>query len=389
MARRRSFGSIRRLPSKRYQASYIGPDLVRHSAPMTFTAAGDAEAWLNAERGLVETDHWRSPATRSTEAAREAAQNLTLDEFAVQWLADVNLRATTRRDYDSLLRNHISPALGSTPVRSLTKLDVRRWWREMDPDRPRARSKAFQLLHNIMGDALEQELIDVNPVTLPRRTRIRTKRAKQIDALSLQQLNSTADHMPDRLRMAVLLAAYCDLRYGELSELRRRDVDLDAGTLKVARGVVKVPGGYVVGEPKTEAGVRTVHIPPHLLPGLRNHLDQHAAAGSDGLLFPAPNGGHLHSSSFARSFAKAAAAAGRPDATPHTLRHTGVSFSHKAGATFAENKARAGHTSEAMTLLYTHTLDGADKALAEALSRMAEEGRGPGEETVGGTGGAR
>ena len=117
-------------------------------------------------------------------------------------------------------------------------------------------------------------------------------------------------------------------------------------------------GGYVVGEPRTEAGVRTVHIPPHLLPGLRRHLEQHATSGSNGLLFPAPNGEHLHSSSFARSFAKAVAASGRPDATPHTLRHTGVSFSHKARATFAENNSRAGQTSEAMTLLCTHRVGG-------------------------------
>lgn len=43
MARRRSFGAIRRLPSKRYQASYAGPDLQRHVAPVTFTIAADAE----------------------------------------------------------------------------------------------------------------------------------------------------------------------------------------------------------------------------------------------------------------------------------------------------------------------------------------------------------
>jgi hypothetical protein len=37
---RRSFGYIRRLPSKRYQASYIGPDLARHAAPDTFPGVG-------------------------------------------------------------------------------------------------------------------------------------------------------------------------------------------------------------------------------------------------------------------------------------------------------------------------------------------------------------
>jgi hypothetical protein len=46
---KRSFGTIRRLPSKRYQASYVGPDLARHSAPGTSTSKVDAEGWLTTE----------------------------------------------------------------------------------------------------------------------------------------------------------------------------------------------------------------------------------------------------------------------------------------------------------------------------------------------------
>ena len=49
--------------------------------------------------------------------------------------------------------------------------------------------------------------------------------------------------------------------------------------------------------------------------------------------FGAINGGHLYSSSFARLVEKAALAAGRPDATPHTLRHTGASLATSVGAT--------------------------------------------------------
>ena len=44
---RRTWGHIRRLPSKRYQASYEGTDLVRYTAPTTFTARTDAEHWLS------------------------------------------------------------------------------------------------------------------------------------------------------------------------------------------------------------------------------------------------------------------------------------------------------------------------------------------------------
>lgn len=50
---RRSWGKIQRMRSGRWQASYTRPDLARHTAPVTFTARMDAEAWLAAERGLM------------------------------------------------------------------------------------------------------------------------------------------------------------------------------------------------------------------------------------------------------------------------------------------------------------------------------------------------
>ena len=160
-----------------------------------------------------------------------------------------------------------------------------------------------------MAGAVESELVDSNPVALPSRTKVRTKRAKNIEPLTVAQVADLARAMPARLSMAVLLGCWCAPRYGELSELRRQDVDLKEGVLKVSRGMVKVKGGYFVGDTKTDAGVRRVHVPPPLLPELKTHLDTYVDAGAEALLFPAPNGGHLHSSSFARLFQKAAAAA--------------------------------------------------------------------------------
>jgi len=45
-APRRDFGYIRRLPLGRYQASFVGPDLVRHNAPVTFENRDLAVIWL-------------------------------------------------------------------------------------------------------------------------------------------------------------------------------------------------------------------------------------------------------------------------------------------------------------------------------------------------------
>ena len=52
VTRRRSFGSIRRLRSGRYQTRYTGPDYQTHAAPETFTSRIDAEALLATERRL-------------------------------------------------------------------------------------------------------------------------------------------------------------------------------------------------------------------------------------------------------------------------------------------------------------------------------------------------
>jgi Phage integrase, N-terminal SAM-like domain len=204
MARRRSFGAIRRLPSKRYQASYAGPDLQRHTGPITFSSAADAETWLVDERRLIESGGWTPPARRAALAAAPAPEPLTLESFATVWLNDLELRPATRRDYDSLLKNHISAPLGAVLVSDVTKPLVRAWWNGLDASKPRARSKAFQLLHNVMAGAVELEIIDTNPVVLPRRTRIRTKRAKKIEPLTVSQLNHLANAMPPRLHMAVL-----------------------------------------------------------------------------------------------------------------------------------------------------------------------------------------
>lgn len=50
----RGWGWIRKRSSGRFQASYIGPDNVRHFAPTTFELKIDAEEWLTQERRAIQ-----------------------------------------------------------------------------------------------------------------------------------------------------------------------------------------------------------------------------------------------------------------------------------------------------------------------------------------------
>src|SRR5690348_1939673 len=86
----RGWGHIRRLPSGRYQASYVGPDGQRHRAPMTYTKRADADGWLADERRHVERDsrgiaEWTPP--REREAARWE-RGETLAVYGERWIKE-------------------------------------------------------------------------------------------------------------------------------------------------------------------------------------------------------------------------------------------------------------------------------------------------------------
>ncbi|MCB2175598.1 MAG: site-specific integrase [Actinomycetales bacterium] len=368
-AERRGFGYIRRLPSKRYQASYIGPDTARHSAPHTFEAKGDAEAWLAEERRACESPQWVAPKDRA--ALAEARRPVTVGEYAESWIVRRDLRPRTRAHYRSMLDRFILPRFADRPLAAVTPREVAEWHHALAQQTgPTYRAHAYSLLRTLYRAAIAEDEAATSPCRVPGAGQ--SKRVRKIEPATLAELEALTKAMPERLRAMVLLMAWCALRFGEATELRRKDVDLTNGVLHVRRGVVRVDGERIVGETKTEAGRRDVAVPPHLIPVLRDHLATHAAWGRDGLLFPARDGGNLPHSTFLDHFHDAASAAGRPDLTPHMLRHTGAVLAAQTGATLAELMARLGHTTPAAAMRYQHAAQGRDAQIAAALSAMVE-----------------
>ncbi len=177
--------------------------------------------------------------------------------------------------------------------------------------------------------------------------------------------------MPDKLRLAVQLGAWCALRYGEVFELRRKDLDLEAGVVHVRRAVVWTRGLVTTDRPKTSAGIRDVTIPPHVMPMVTHHLERYVARSQDALLFPDGEGHNRRPSTFARPWHAARAAAGRDDLKFHHLRHTGAVLAAQSGATLADLMGRLGHTTPAMAMIYQHTAADRDRLIADRLSQIA------------------
>lgn len=172
-----------------------------------------------------------------------------------------------------------------------------------------------------------------------------------------------------------MTAAWCALRFGELTELRKKDIEFtaDGGAILHITRAVTWPNASlaVVGTPKSDAGIRDVAVPPHLVPMLAHHLDQFAQPGPDGLLFPNTEGNHLHHGSLYKVFKRARAVAGRPDLRFHDLRHTGATMAARSGATLAELMNRLGHSTVGAALRYQHAASDRDAEIARKLSEMA------------------
>ena len=356
-----SFGSVRKLPSGRYQARYTAPDLVRHTAPLTFDTRGDAETWLAMRRSELARGVWLPPSG--------SIHLLTFGAYAETWLADRPLKPRTRVHYRQLLDSRILPTFADVALRAISPSLVRRWYADMGTTRPTLRAHSYGLLRAILATAVSDEHLPANPCHI--RGAGNTVRVHKIKPATLPELEALVTAMPAKYRTMTLLAAWCGLRFGELAELRRKDLDLRNGVLHVRRGVVRVGGAAVVGTPKSTAGARDVAIPPHLLPAVRDHLADHVEPGRDVLLFRAASGGHLNPSTLYKSFYVARVKAGRPDLRWHDLRHTGAVLAASTGATLAELMGRLGHSTPAAALRYQHAAEGRDAAIAKALSALA------------------
>jgi integrase len=375
----RAWGNIKKQRTKvpSYQASFIGPDQRRHYAPTVFTAKMNAERWLSRERDYKERctaigEMWKPPSARAVE---KKAKVLTLGEYGKTVIDQRTLGTRTRIEYLAKWSQLIEPKLGRLAVRDLTTTAVRGWFAGLDPKLATRNAHAYGVLNMICNTAVRDGLLVRNPCQIVGAMNPKVK--KKVRIPTTVELHGIADKLVSdestaRFRALVLLAAWCGLRYGEVSELRRKDFNADCSVVSVSRGVTHRQGQCLIGSTKTGEQERVVTIPPHIREDVKAHLKQHVAKGDDALLFtPARGGCHLNDRVFNKDvFKKAAKDIGREDLSAHDLRRFAGSKNAQV-ATLTENMARLGHKTVDAALRYQHSQDGRDAIVAANLSANA------------------
>lgn len=353
---RSNFGSIRTLPSGRYQIRYTGPDGSRHQGEMTFDRLRDARDAL----AEVATDIRRKAWTDD----RAGAEPFGVFAGRVLSARSAELAPRTLEGYRTLLHNHLLPTFGRLHVRDITVQLVDDWWSAMGTRTGKVnRRNAYFVLSSVMRRAVRYGLVRSSPCMVE-------GAGKNVAAdrpyLSVEDFENIVDHLPESMTAPVWLLFGAHLRVGELCGLNRRDVGVDKATVTVSRQAQRLPQEGVVLTPTKTGTTRTIVMLKPARELIAAHIADHPMVPNSPL-FINRDGQRLSARAVRLHWERAREAAGLPWAHLHDIRHTSLTEVARV-ASPRETMHRGGHRSVAAAMRYQHATEERDNIVAEQVS---------------------
>lgn len=212
----------------------------------------------------------------------------SLQSYVERWITNAPVRANTR-DYYRWASKHFGD-LGRKPMLELKPIDIRRHLDELEVG-PRMRRAVYSLLHRVLQEAEQLELIFRNPaaaVVAPKMPK-REMRALEPDGVAILLEAARGD----RLEALIILALTSTMGPAEMLALRRKDVHLDEGYVYVTADLVSTTAtGYrpAIEGTKTARRRRRIDLPQIAIAALRERLQLCLKEGSGEFVFTTADG---------------------------------------------------------------------------------------------------
>lgn len=302
---------------------------------------------------------------------------VTFGSWLDTWLNEykrLDLRPTTWESYEIMARVHLKPALGAVYLKDLRPEHLQKLYNEKLKSGLSPRTVRY--IHHVACSALKQavknQLILRNPAeatTLPAEKKRQVRALTQDEEKRLLRVLSE-----DRLGPAFLVLLGTGLRRGELLALQWRDVDFEAKTLRISKGLVRTGDGLKIQDAKTEKSNRIVPLAPALVEVLKEHRKKMFEEGNYGLdrpVFCTRNGTHIVPRNLNRKFDQILRRAGIEDVTLHSLRHTFATRLLELGENLKVVQELLGHARIAVTAdTYSHVSQDLKRQAVEKIDRI-------------------
>lgn len=223
---------------------------------------------------------------------QRAAGRITFADYVkVQWFPNHILEPTTRQSYRYNLQRHITPWFGPMRISDIMPIHVREWVSELIAGGVSPATIRHQkiILSAIFTTALNDYVVGLHPCKGIKTPTVPVKAYRILEPDEVAQVLLALPH--DAARLLVDTAIGSGLRWGELTELRPRDLHLPSGIVTVSRTVTELSptdhptGGRFLAKPYPKSKrSRRLGLDPSLVDAIRNHIEHHQL-GPDDLLF--------------------------------------------------------------------------------------------------------
>lgn len=252
-------------------------------------------------------------------------------------------RHTTARVYRCFLHNHVLPAWGDEPIRSLQPRPVELWLRDL-PLSPKSKTHVRALMHALVEFAMWAGILEIgrNPISLVRNIGA-TRKTRTARSLTVEQFHALLKELEEPFATLALISVCLGLRISEALGLKWSDVDWLGTHLRIQRGIVN----QVADDVKTQGSARTFNLSPELLERLKTWKQASEFSKGEDWMFASPYQiGRLPWSYTAirRELERASTAANIGHLSSHAFRHTYRSWLDAVGTPVAVQQKMMRHS---------------------------------------------
>lgn len=284
---------------------------------------------------------------KTEKPAGQKGSDTLLCDWLEMWLkSQVILKPTTRRIYQSHIKNHINPQMGHIPLKKLDRKVIQHFI-----DNLNLSASTIKLVFSILKSALSEAEDKGHITNIWNKMKLPQKEKAIVRVLSIAEQQRLEKVLTGQEDIGILICLYTGLRIGELCALKWDDINFELSVLTVNGTQARTENGVKIIPPKSKTSKREIPLPPFLLEKIQ-------ALPKRGEFVISKCGKPVDIRTYRRHFKTILKKANLPDIKFHALRHTFSTRALEVGMDYKTLSEILGHSSVSITLdLYAHSLN--------------------------------